>query len=117
MPTVAVTGSNGKTTTKEMIAAVLGARLRVHRNVGNLNNHIGVPLTLSHLEPEHQVLVIEMGMSARGEIAFLASLARPDVGVITNASAAHLEQLGSVEEIARAKSELADRFARTRSWS
>jgi UDP-N-acetylmuramoyl-tripeptide--D-alanyl-D-alanine ligase len=106
--TVAVTGSNGKTTTKEMIAAVLGARLRVHRNVGNLNNHIGVPLTLSHLKPEHQALVIEMGMSARGEIALLASLARPDVGVLTNASAAHLEQLGSVEEIARAKSELAE---------
>ncbi len=108
VPTVAVTGSNGKTTTKEMAAAVLGARLHVHRNVGNLNNHIGVPLTLSHLTPDHQVLVIEMGMSARGEIAFLASLASPEVGVITNASAAHLEQLGSVEEIARAKSELAE---------
>jgi UDP-N-acetylmuramoyl-tripeptide--D-alanyl-D-alanine ligase len=108
VPTVAVTGSNGKTTTKEMIAAVLGTRLHVHRNVGNLNNHIGVPLTLSHLTPEHQVLVIEMGMSARGEIALLASLASPEVGVITNASAAHLEQLGSVEEVARAKSELAE---------
>jgi UDP-N-acetylmuramoyl-tripeptide--D-alanyl-D-alanine ligase len=108
VPAVAVTGSNGKTTTKEMIAAVLGVRLAVHRNVGNLNNHIGVPLTLSHLAPEHQVLVIEMGMSARGEIRFLASLSRPEVGVLTNASPAHLAQLGTVEEIARAKSELAE---------
>ena len=108
LPVVAVTGSNGKTTTKEMIAAVLGTAQTVHRNVGNLNNHIGVPLTLTTLRPEHDVLVVELGMSARGEIAFLASLCRPQVGVLTNASAAHLAQLGSVDEVARAKSELAE---------
>ena len=106
--TVGVTGSNGKTTTKEMIAAVLGTSRRVHKNVGNLNNHIGVPLTLTKLTPAHEALVMEMGMSARGEIRFLASLARPGVGVLTNAGAAHLEQLGSIEEVALAKSELAE---------
>ena len=106
--TVGVTGSNGKTTTKEMIAAVLGTSRRVHKNVGNLNNHIGVPLTLTKLTPAHDVLVMEMGMSARGEIRFLTSLARPGVGVLTNAGAAHLLQLGSVEEVALAKSELAE---------
>jgi UDP-N-acetylmuramoyl-tripeptide--D-alanyl-D-alanine ligase len=108
IPVVAVTGSNGKTTTKEMIAAVLGTSLAVHKNVGNLNNHIGVPLTLSRLRPEHQALVIELGMSARGEIGFLASLCLPKIGVLTNASAAHLAQLGTVDEVALAKSELAE---------
>ena len=108
IPVVAITGSNGKTTTKEMIAAVLATSRRVHKNVGNLNNHIGVPLTLTRLRPEHEALVIEMGMSARGEIKDLAAMASPTIGVLTNASAAHLEQLGSVEEVARAKSELAD---------
>ena len=112
IPVVAVTGSNGKTTTKEMIAAVLGARYRVHKNRGNLNNHIGVPLTLTRLTPEHQMLVLEMGMSARGEIRELALLARPDVGVLTNAGAAHLENLGTVDEVARAKSELAESLPR-----
>jgi UDP-N-acetylmuramoyl-tripeptide--D-alanyl-D-alanine ligase len=108
IPVVAVTGSNGKTTTKEMIAAVLSTARRVHRNRGNLNNHIGVPLTLTRLRPEHQALVIELGMSARGEIRALAALTRPSVGVLTNAAAAHLEQLGTVEEVALAKSELAE---------
>lgn len=108
IPVVAITGSNGKTTTKEMIAAVLSTSRRVHKNVGNLNNHIGVPLTLSRLRPEHEALVVEMGMSARGEIRDLCAMAQPTIGVLTNASAAHLEQLGSVEEVARAKSELAE---------
>ena len=108
IPVVAVTGSNGKTTTKEMIAAVLGLEKTVHKNVGNLNNHIGVPITLSRLRPEHQILVVELGMSARGEIAFLATLTMPSVGVLTNASAAHLASLGSVDEVALAKSELAE---------
>jgi UDP-N-acetylmuramoyl-tripeptide--D-alanyl-D-alanine ligase len=80
----------------------------VHKNVGNLNNHIGVPLTLTALTAEHQALVIELGMSARGEIRFLTGLCRPRVGVLTNASAAHLAQLGSVDEVALAKSELAE---------
>jgi len=108
IPAVAVTGSNGKTTTKEMIAAVLGERFRVHRNVGNLNNHIGLPLTLTALAREDGALVVEMGMSARGEIAELARICAPNVGVLTNASAAHLASLGTVEEVARAKSELAE---------
>jgi len=108
IPVVAITGSNGKTTTKEMTAAVLGTSRRVHKNVGNLNNHIGVPLTLTRLRPEHEALVVEMGMSARGEIRDLAAMAQPTIGVLTNASAAHLQQLGSVEEVARAKSELAE---------
>lgn len=108
VPVVAITGSNGKTTTKEMIAAVLSTSRRVHKNVGNLNNHIGVPLTLTRLRPEHEALVVEMGMSARGEIRDLAAMAQPTIGVLTNASAAHLQQLGSVEEVARAKSELAE---------
>ncbi len=112
IPVTAVTGSNGKTTTKEMIAAVLTSRYRVHKNRGNLNNHIGVPLTLTRLTPEHQMLVLEMGMSARGEIRELALLARPDVGVLTNAGAAHLESLGTVDEVARAKSELAEALPR-----
>ncbi len=107
IPVVAVTGSNGKTTTKEMIAAVLSTARHVHKNVGNLNNQIGVPLTLTRLRPEHEVLVIELGMSALGEIGLLATLCRPTVGVLTNADAAHLAQLGSVEDVARAKSELA----------
>jgi UDP-N-acetylmuramoyl-tripeptide--D-alanyl-D-alanine ligase len=108
IPVVAVTGSNGKTTTKEMVASVLATAFRVHKNVGNLNNHIGVPLTLTRLRPDHEALVIELGMSALGEIAHLATLCRPTVGVLTNASAAHLAQLGSVDEVARAKSELAE---------
>jgi UDP-N-acetylmuramoyl-tripeptide--D-alanyl-D-alanine ligase len=107
-PVVAVTGSNGKTTTKEMIAAVLGPRRRVHKNVGNLNNQIGLPLTLTKLRPEHEVLVLELAMRARGEIAELARICRPDVGVLTVAAEAHLERLGSLEAIADAKSELAE---------
>jgi len=112
IPVTAVTGSNGKTTTKEMIAAVLGSRYRVHKNRGNLNNHIGVPLTLTRLTPDHQMVVLEMGMSARGEIRELALLARPDVGVLTNAGAAHLESLGTVDQVALAKSELAESLPR-----
>jgi len=112
IPLTAVTGSNGKTTTKEMIAAVLGARYRVHRNRGNLNNHIGVPLTLTRLKPEHEMVVIEMGMSARGEIRELALVSLPNVGVLTNAAAAHLASLRTVEEVARAKSELAEALPR-----
>ncbi len=108
LPCVAVTGSNGKTTTKEMIAAVLGARRRVHKNLGNQNNHIGLPLTLTRLRPSHDVLVLELAMRAKGEIAELARLCRPDVGVFTVVAEAHLERLGSLEAIADAKSELAD---------
>ncbi len=103
---VAVTGSNGKTTTKDFIAAVLAQRYHVLKTEGNLNNHIGLPLMLLRLTAEHQAVVLEMGMSGYGEIALLASLSRPTAGVITNIGEAHLEMLGSRENIARAKGEL-----------
>ena len=107
---VAVTGSSGKTTTKDLIAAILTAHAsepgEVLKTDGNLNNHLGVPLTLLRLRPGQRYAVVEMGMSARGEIAYLTSLARPDVGVITNIGPAHLESLGSLANIALAKGEL-----------
>jgi len=105
---VAVTGSNGKTTTKEMIAAVSATTYRTARTQGNLNNQFGVPITLLELQQGDEVAVIEMGMNRPGEIARLAALAMPSVGVITNASAAHLEGMGTVLDVAKAKSELAD---------
>jgi UDP-N-acetylmuramoyl-tripeptide--D-alanyl-D-alanine ligase len=101
-----VTGSVGKTTTKEILAALLGAKLRVLKSEGNLNNEYGLPLTLFRLEETHQAAVLEMGMSRRGELARLASIARPDVGVVTRVSPAHLEFFASVDEIALAKREL-----------
>lgn len=105
-PLVAVTGSNGKTTTKEMCAAVLGQRGVVHKNHGNFNNLIGLPLTLLDFDDEAWAGVVEMGMSVPGEIARLAEIATPNVGVITNVAAAHLEGLGSLEAIGEAKGEL-----------
>jgi UDP-N-acetylmuramoyl-tripeptide--D-alanyl-D-alanine ligase len=106
IPVVAVTGSNGKTTVKEMIAAILARRGAVLATQGNLNNDIGVPLTLLRLRDEHRYAVIEMGANHSGEIAYVARLARPTIGVVTNAGAAHLEGFGSVEGVARAKGEL-----------
>ena len=106
LPVVAVTGSNGKTTTREMIAAILSRRGRTLKTDGNLNNEIGVPLTLFGLDEGHQAAVIEMGMSNPGEIARLADIARPQIGVVTNAGAAHLEGLGTIDRVADAKAEL-----------
>jgi UDP-N-acetylmuramoyl-tripeptide--D-alanyl-D-alanine ligase len=103
---VGITGSVGKTTTKEMTSAVLERRFRVLRNAGNYNNEIGVPLTVFQLRPEHEVLVQEMAMRMPGEIARLAHIAGPDIGVITNIGLAHIERLGSQENIAAAKAEL-----------
>ncbi|MBI5182226.1 MAG: UDP-N-acetylmuramoyl-tripeptide--D-alanyl-D-alanine ligase [Nitrospirae bacterium] len=105
---IAVTGTNGKTTTKEMIARILGQRLWVLRNEGNLNNHIGVPLTLLRLNKKHQAAVIEMGMSGLGEIRRLCEIAAPDIGVVTNIGAAHLEGLGSIENVIKAKGEIVE---------
>jgi UDP-N-acetylmuramoyl-tripeptide--D-alanyl-D-alanine ligase len=101
-----VTGSVGKTTTKEILAALLGARFRVLKSEGNLNNEYGLPLTLFRLEETHQAAVLEMGMSRRGELSRLAEIARPDIGVVTRVSPAHLEFFGSLDEIALAKREL-----------
>jgi UDP-N-acetylmuramoyl-tripeptide--D-alanyl-D-alanine ligase len=106
LPVVGVTGTNGKTTTREMIAAILSRRGATLRNDGNLNNEIGVPLTLFGLDASHQAAVIEMGMNHAGEIARLADVARPQIGVVTNAGAGHLEGLGSVDGVADAKAEL-----------
>jgi len=105
--TVAVTGTNGKTTTKDLLAALLQGAGPVHATGGNLNNHLGVPVTLLGLRPEHRFGVIEMGASAVGEIARLAPLAAPVVGIITNASPAHLAEFGSLEGIIEGKGELA----------
>jgi UDP-N-acetylmuramoyl-tripeptide--D-alanyl-D-alanine ligase len=101
-----VTGSVGKTTTKEILAALLGARFRVLKSEGNFNNEYGLPLTLFRLDETHQAAVLEMGMSRSGELSRLAEIARPDVGVVTRVAPAHLEFFASLEEIALAKREL-----------
>ena len=104
---IGVTGSAGKTTTKELVAAVLGTAGPVLRTTGNLNNHWGVPLTLMGLRPGQVAAVVEMGMNHAGEIAALAAIAKPDACIITNAGSAHLENLGSLEAIAKEKASLA----------
>jgi len=103
---VAITGSNGKTTVKEMLAAILAHAGEVLATQGNLNNDIGVPLTLLRLDGRHRFAVVEMGANHPGEIAYLTSLAQPDVAVITNAGPAHLEGFGSIDGVARAKGEI-----------
>ena len=105
-PVVGITGTNGKTTTKELTAAVLGRKYNVLYTEGNLNNHIGVPLTLLRLRPEHQMAVVEMGANHPGEIKALAAIASPDAGLITNVGRAHLEGFGSFEGVIRTKCEL-----------
>jgi UDP-N-acetylmuramoyl-tripeptide--D-alanyl-D-alanine ligase len=113
-PVVAITGSNGKTTTKEMCAEILAAAgLRVRRTPGNLNNQIGLPLSILQLAPGDDALVVELGMNHPGEIDYLASLAQPDVGAITQVAAAHLGPVGGIEAVARAKGELYERIRPT----
>jgi len=105
-PLIGVAGSNGKTTAKEMTAAILAQAGETLATRGNLNNHIGVPLTLLRLTPAHRFAVIEMGANRPGEVAALVALARPSVGLITNAGAEHLEGFGSLEGVARAEGEM-----------
>lgn len=111
IPVIGVTGSNGKTTTKDMLAAVLSSKFKVLKTEANFNNEIGLPLTLLKLEQTHEVAVVEMGMRAQGEIRQLTEIALPTVGVITNVGETHMEILGSVENIATAKSELVQAIA------
>ena len=106
IPTVGITGSVGKTTTKDMVASVLAKRYNVYKTQGNLNNDIGVPLTVFALEPYHTAAVIEMGMNHFGEISYLTSIVKPDVALITNVGVSHIENLGSREEILKAKCEI-----------
>lgn len=109
---VAVTGSNGKTSTKDLVAHVLAGTCLVGGTQGNLNNYLGVPLTLLSLRSKHEAAVVEMGASKRGEIAYLAGLAKPRIGVITNVGPTHLEEMGSIEAVAAAKAELASALPR-----
>ena len=105
---IGITGTNGKTTTKELISAVLSKSHNVLYTEGNLNNHIGVPMTLLRLKAEHELAVIEMGANHPGEIKFLVHIAEPDYGIITNVGKAHLEGFGSFEGVIRTKGELYD---------
>jgi UDP-N-acetylmuramoyl-tripeptide--D-alanyl-D-alanine ligase len=106
LPVVAITGSMGKTTTKDMTAALLATQGPVLKTEGNLNNQFGLPLTLFRLRPEHTAAVLELGMSAPGELRALSLVARPDIAVLTNVAPVHLEFFASVDEIARAKAEV-----------
>jgi UDP-N-acetylmuramoyl-tripeptide--D-alanyl-D-alanine ligase len=110
VPVVAITGSNGKTTTREMTAAVVGQRFPTLASRENFNNEIGLPLTLLKLDHGHKCAVVELGMNAPGEIARLAEICMPDIGVITNIGPAHLEGVGSIEGVMHAKGELLDKI-------
>uniref|UniRef100_UPI00404A9C70 UDP-N-acetylmuramoyl-tripeptide--D-alanyl-D- alanine ligase n=1 Tax=Flavobacterium sp. TaxID=239 RepID=UPI00404A9C70 len=107
-PVIALTGSNGKTTTKELINCVLSQKYNTLATIGNLNNHIGVPLTLLRLKKEHEFAIIEMGANHQKEINFLCELAAPDFGYVTNFGKAHLEGFGGVEGVIKGKSEMYD---------
>ena len=108
LPVVAITGSNGKTTTKDLAASVLGTAWPVLKTEANFNNEVGLPLTLLQLTPAHRAAVVEIGMRGLGQIAALALVAAPSIGVVTNVGETHIELLGSLENIARAKSELVE---------
>jgi len=108
VPVLAITGTNGKTTTKELIAAVLAKKYRIHFTQGNLNNHIGVPLTLLAMTPETEIAIVEMGANHPGEIKLLCEIADPDYGLVTNMGKAHLEGFGSFEGVIKTKSEMYD---------
>lgn len=108
IPVVAITGSNGKTTTKDLTASVLGARFPVLKTEANFNNEIGLPMTLLSLRQEHRAAVVEIGMRGLGQIEALAPMAAPSVGVVTNVGETHIELLGSIENIARAKGEMVE---------
>ena len=103
---LSITGTNGKTTTKELVSAVLAKKYRIIHTMGNLNNHIGVPLTLLSIQPETEIAVVEMGANHPGEIDFLCHIADPDYGLITNIGKAHLEGFGSFEGVIKTKTEL-----------
>lgn len=108
IPIIGLTGSNGKTTTKELIHAVLSQKYNTLATKGNLNNHIGVPLTLLSIHPTHEMAIVEMGANHQQEIAFLSSICEPDFGYITNFGKAHLEGFGGIEGVIKGKSELYD---------
>ncbi|MDQ7862821.1 UDP-N-acetylmuramoyl-tripeptide--D-alanyl-D-alanine ligase [Peribacillus frigoritolerans] len=109
---IGITGSNGKTTTKDMTAALLATTYKVHKTNGNFNNHLGLPLTVLSMAEDTEAAVLEMGMSSRGEIEFLSKMAKPDVAIITNIGESHLLDLGSREEIANAKLEIVEGLAK-----
>ena len=108
VPVIAITGTNGKTTTKELAGAVLSGKFNLIHTEGNLNNHIGVPLTVLQITPETEMAVVEMGANHTGEIARLCEIARPEFGIITNIGKAHLEGFGGFEGVVKAKTELYD---------
>jgi UDP-N-acetylmuramoyl-tripeptide--D-alanyl-D-alanine ligase len=114
IPVIALTGSNGKTTTKELISRVLSKMYNVLATKGNLNNHIGVPLTILSIDKEHEIAVIEMGANHQKEIEFLCAIAQPTYGIVTNIGKAHLEGFGGFEGVIKAKSEMYD-FIRSKS--
>lgn len=106
IPVVAITGSNGKTTTKDLIAAILGTQFRVLKSTGNLNNHIGLPMSMVRMSDEDEVAVLEMGASKPGDIKELCAIAKPDYGVLTNIGSAHLEGFGDIQTVRKTKLEL-----------